>query len=243
MTQQKESAEPDVQQLIDIGKQRGYVTYEEMNNFLPTHLMSSDRLDDVMIMFSDMDIEIVNEARKRAEAERRGVPKPGEENGTGKPGTEAARSNDPVRVYLRKMGSVALLSREGEIEIAKRIEDGEYGVKRIALTSALGVQFVDDLIYEDEERIQKAMKSGKRPRPTRTRSGKTLVEVKSASDVCLVRLHDLRDEQEKAKSKKRRQEVEETITETEDELLSTMESLDLSKKQIAQISQRIQDSW
>ncbi|MCA9489106.1 MAG: RNA polymerase sigma factor region1.1 domain-containing protein, partial [Myxococcales bacterium] len=63
MTQQKESAEPEVQQLIDIGKQRGYVTYEEMHNSLPTHLISSDRLDDVMIMFSDMDIEIVNEQR------------------------------------------------------------------------------------------------------------------------------------------------------------------------------------
>jgi RNA polymerase primary sigma factor len=57
MTQQKESAEPEVQQLIDMGKQRGYVTYEEVNNFLPTHLISSDRLDDVMIMFSDMDID------------------------------------------------------------------------------------------------------------------------------------------------------------------------------------------
>src|SRR5690349_12724008 len=79
MTTQKELAEPEVQHLIDMGKQRGYVTYEEMNNFLPTHLVSSERLDDVMIMFSDMDIEIVNEARKRAEAERRGAPKPGEE--------------------------------------------------------------------------------------------------------------------------------------------------------------------
>ncbi|MCB9687312.1 MAG: RNA polymerase sigma factor RpoD [Alphaproteobacteria bacterium] len=242
MTQQKESAEPEVQQLIDIGKQRGYVTYEEMHNSLPTHLISSDRLDDVMIMFSDMDIEIVNAERKRAEAERRGgAAKPGEE---GKPGTEAAtRSNDPVRVYLRKMGSVALLSREGEIEIAKRIEDGEYGVKRIALTSALGVQFVDDLIIEDEERIQKAIKSGKRPRPTRTRSGQTLPEVKKETEAGLKRLADLRDELEKAKSRKRRQEVEDQIAETEDELLSVMESLDLSKKQIAQVSQRIQESW
>ena len=55
----------EVQQLLSMGKQRGYVTYEEMNNFLPTHLVSSERLDDVMIMFSDMDIEIVNEHRKR----------------------------------------------------------------------------------------------------------------------------------------------------------------------------------
>jgi RNA polymerase primary sigma factor len=241
MTQQKESAEPEVQQLIDMGKQRGYVTYEEMNNFLPTHLISSDRLDDVMIMFSDMDIEIVNEARKRAEQERRGPPKPGEE---AKPGAEVAtRSNDPVRVYLRKMGSVSLLSREGEIEIAKRIEDGEVGVKRIALTSPLGLQFVDDLIFEEDERVQKALKSGKRPRPMRTRQGLTLQDVKKQSDAGLKKLAELRDELEKAKSKKRRNEVEDEIASTEDELLILMESLDLSKKQIAQVSQRIQESW
>ncbi|MEQ1564820.1 MAG: RNA polymerase sigma factor RpoD [Myxococcota bacterium] len=240
MTTQKEHAEPEVQHLIDMGKQRGYVTYEEMNNFLPTHLVSSDRLGDVMIMFSDMDIEIVNEARKRAEAERNGTTKSENE---AKPGAEVTRSNDPVRVYLRKMGSVALLSREGEIEIAKRIEDGEFTVKRIALTSALGVQFVDDLILEEEERIQKALKSGKRPRPTKTRTGKTLVEVKGGCEDLLLKLATLRDELEKAKSKKRRTEVEDLITECEDELLATMETLDLSKKQTALVSQRIQDSW
>ena len=133
----KDLSDAEVQQLVKMGKQRGYVTYEEMNKFLPTHLVSSDRLDDVMIMFSDMDIEIVNKQRKEAEAERRG----GKEERT-----DNTRSNDPVRVYLRKMGSVSLLSREGEIEIAKRIEDGEYTVKRIVLTSPLAVQFIDELI-------------------------------------------------------------------------------------------------
>jgi RNA polymerase primary sigma factor len=240
MTNQKELAEPEVQQLIDMGKQRGYVTYEEMNNFLPTHLISSERLDDVMIMFSDMDIEIVNEARKRAEAERRGAPKQGEE---AKPGAEVTRSNDPVRVYLRKMGSVALLSREGEIEIAKRIEEGEFAVRRIALTSALGVQFVDDLIDEDEQRIQKALRSGKKPRPHRTRANQTLEEVKKGAEGLLATLSAHREELEKAKSKKRRTEVEDLIAETEDELLALMDTLELTKKQTALVSQRIQDSW
>ena len=72
MTTQKEVHEPEVQHLISMGKQRGFVTYEEMSNTLPTHLVASDRLDDVMIMFSDMDIEIVNEQRKRAQEERNG---------------------------------------------------------------------------------------------------------------------------------------------------------------------------
>ena len=67
MTLPKDLSDAEVQQLVKMGKQRGYVTYEEMNKFLPTHLVSSDRLDDVMIMFSDMDIEIVNKQRKQAD--------------------------------------------------------------------------------------------------------------------------------------------------------------------------------
>ncbi|NCG17543.1 MAG: RNA polymerase sigma factor RpoD, partial [Rhodobacterales bacterium] len=105
MTLPKDLSDAEMAQLINMGKQRGYVTYAEMNKFLPTHLVSSSRLDDVMIMFSDLDIEIVNKARKAAEDERRGK----EDVKT----PDITRSNDPVRVYLRKMGSVSLLSREG----------------------------------------------------------------------------------------------------------------------------------
>jgi RNA polymerase primary sigma factor len=241
MTIQKDLHEPEVQHLISMGKQRGYVTYEEMSTVLPTHLVATERLDDVMIMFSDMDIEIVNEQRKRAQEERDGGTNGKSEN-EGKP-QEATRSNDPVRVYLRKMGSVALLSREGEIEIAKRIEDGEYTVKRIALTSSLGIQFIDELVAEDEERIQKAAKSGKRARPAKTRLGKTLQEVRALAIEQAAILCGLRAEAEKAKSKKRRAEVEEQISGVEDDLLVLMDSLDLSKKQIARISERIQMSW
>ena len=237
MTMQKDIAEPEVQQLISMGKQRGYVTYEEMNNFLPTHLITSERLDDVMIMFSDMDIEIVNEARKRAEAERRGAPKVDEK------AAEAAKSNDPVRVYLRNMGQVSLLSREGEIEIAKRIEEGELTVKRIALTSAVGVGFVDELIAEDDERIQKAIRSGKRPRPLKTRSGKTLQQVKEQTLAWLSERANCLVELEKTKAKKRRDEIEEKARNTEDDLYALMDTLDLSKRQIALVSASIQDAW
>jgi len=81
----------DIQTLINIGKQRGYVTYEEMNSALPTHLVSTEQLDDVMILFSNMDIDVVNQAKKAAEAARRG----------GSDGTSAApavRATDPVRM-------------------------------------------------------------------------------------------------------------------------------------------------
>ena len=224
----------EVQKLINIGKKRGYVTYEEMNNFLPTHLVSSDRLDDVMIMFSDMDIEIVNAARKAAEAERRGPPEEKVDN---------TRSNDPVRVYLRKMGSVSLLSREGEIEIAKRIEDGELTVRRIVLTSSVAVAFIDELIIENEERIQKAIRSGKRPRPYRTKNGMTLAEIRDAAMKASETYNETYENVRKAKSKKRRLEAEELLQDAEDTLCELMDALDLTKKQIPIISARIQEGW
>jgi RNA polymerase primary sigma factor len=226
----------EVQELINMGKQRGYVTYEEMNNFLPTHLISSERLDDVMIMFSDMDIEIVNEARKRAEAERRGS-SPDEKTADG------TRSNDPVRVYLRKMGSVSLLSRQGEIEIAKRIEQGELTVKRIALTSSVGVNYITELIVEDEERIQKAIRAGKRPRPAKTRQGKSLNDVFEESTTVNEELLALREQHQKAKSRKKKREFEERVLNTEDDLYALMDTLNLSKRQVAIISRRIQIAW
>ncbi len=235
MSMPKDLSDPEVQQLINMGKKRGYITYEEMNNFLPTHLVSSDRLEDVMIMFSDMDIEVVNRARKEAEEARRG--------GRAEAPQEPTRSNDPVRVYLRKMGSVSLLSREGEIEIAKRIEEGEYTVKRIALTCSVGVAFIDDLIDENEQRMAKAIKSGKRPRPFKTKDGSSLEELRGQAITVNENLGGLRQDLQRCKSKKRRRDMEEQVLDTEDELFELMESLDLSKRQIAMISHRIQEAW
>jgi RNA polymerase primary sigma factor len=235
MKMSKDLSEPEVQQLINMGKQRGYVTYEEMSNALPTHLVSSERLDDVMIMFSDMDIEIVQKARKKAENERRG--------GKDEKPQDQTRSNDPVRVYLRKMGSVSLLSREGEIEIAKRIEEGEYLVKRVALISSQGVAFIDDLIAEDEERIQKAMKSGKRPKPTKTTDGKSLSDARALAAKANEARLELLNEVRSAKSKRKREALEQELEDAEDTQFEVMESLDLSKKQIGTISERIQEAW
>ena len=96
-----------------------------------------------MIMFSSLDIEVVNKARKQAEAARRGIdPAAGQVGG---------RSNDPVRMYLRKMGSVSLLTREGEVEIAKRIEQGVERMDNLVLKSPVAVPFIL-VMYDDIKR-------------------------------------------------------------------------------------------
>ncbi len=108
-----------VKKLISKGKDRGYITVDELNNALPPE---NEQIEDVMAMISDMGINIVeNEEESEEEA-----PSGSEDDDTGfkLDEVESSRTDDPVRMYLREMGAVELLSREGEIAIAKRIEAG-----------------------------------------------------------------------------------------------------------------------
>ncbi|WP_419896409.1 RNA polymerase sigma factor RpoD [Roseomonas sp. USHLN139] len=117
--------------LIARGKERGYVTYDELNQALPTEQLSSETIEDNMAMLNDLGINVV-EAEENEEAEGKATPAKAEgseeeeeEESSGNVDEESlGRTDDPVRMYLREMGSVELLSREGEIAIAKRIEAG-----------------------------------------------------------------------------------------------------------------------
>src|SRR5690348_11639180 len=117
-----------VKRLIARGKERGYITFDELNQILPPDQNSSEQIEDVMANFSEMGIQVV-ESEETEDGEAPAV-KPektedAEEEQTGNVDEESlGRTDDPVRMYLREMGSVELLSREGEIAIAKRIEAG-----------------------------------------------------------------------------------------------------------------------
>ncbi|WP_199261732.1 RNA polymerase sigma factor RpoD [Paracoccus binzhouensis] len=118
-----------VKRMIAEGRERGFITYDQLNAVLPPEQVSSDQIEDVMSMLSEMDIRVVETDEEAEEAEQGG-----ELAITGSGSREIAvataetekldRTDDPVRMYLREMGSVELLSREGEIAIAKRIEAG-----------------------------------------------------------------------------------------------------------------------
>ena len=190
----------EIQALINMGKQRGYVTYEEMNNVLPTHLIGTNQLDDVMIMFSNLDIEVVNNLKKRAAAAARGYDSKADQ-------TPAGRSTDPVRMYLRKMGRVSLLSREGEIEIAKRIEDGEMAAQELILTSSIAVLGLADLIEEEKARQEKAARNGKRPKTQRADRIEVLTHTQALAKVLDHRKKELQKELARSKSKRRREMV------------------------------------
>jgi len=153
--------EPKLQELdklIAKGKEKGYLTYDEVNDALPSDIVSLDQLDDIMMLFGSMDIEVVDSAKAhRLPSEPAGQaadPEPDDDEPVEPrridltPGP-VGRTEDPVRLYLREMGRVSLLTREGEITLAKRIEEGKDEATRAILSTTLAVEKIrivrDDL--------------------------------------------------------------------------------------------------
>jgi RNA polymerase primary sigma factor len=113
-----------IKKMVARGKDRGYVTYDELNAALPPEQVSSEQIEDTMTMLSELGVNVV-ESEEADEAPAETADEDGEARSGGNVDDEdIGRTDDPVRMYLREMGSVELLSREGEIAIAKRIEAG-----------------------------------------------------------------------------------------------------------------------
>jgi RNA polymerase primary sigma factor len=159
----------EVRQLISIGKEKGYLLYDEVNEMLPSEITSSDELDDLFNTFGSAGIEVIDSDQKYL----RDDVKPIDRTAEGAEEMELDltpgaldKTNDPVRMYLREMGTVPLLTREGEVEIARRIERGKLAViKSISRTPLIAkriIQLGDQLdtgertirelvIFNDEE--------------------------------------------------------------------------------------------
>ncbi len=153
--------EPKLQELdklIAKGKEKGYLTYDEVNDALPSDIVSLDQLDDIMMLFGSMDIEVVDSAKAQRlpseGASQAADPEPDDDEPAEPrridltPGP-VGRTEDPVRLYLREMGRVSLLTREGEITLAKRIEEGKDEATRAILSTTLALEKIrlvrDDL--------------------------------------------------------------------------------------------------
>ena len=145
----------EVRQLIEIGKEKGYLLYAEVNELLPADITSSEALDELFATFGNAGIEVVDSEQKYREhklLDRRG-------EGLDNLAPDLApsvidKTNDPVRMYLREMGTVPLLTREGEVEIAKRIERGKLSImKAISRTPTIAKVVI---------RMGESLKSGDR---------------------------------------------------------------------------------
>ncbi len=114
-----------VKKLIARGKERGYITIDELNAVMPPDDSASEQIEDVMTLFSEMGVNVVENEESEEVGERADGAVANDSRPAGNLNDDdIGRTDDPVRMYLREMGSVELLSREGEIAIAKRIEAG-----------------------------------------------------------------------------------------------------------------------
>ncbi len=118
-----------VEELVALAREQGYITYEEINEVLPMSFDSAEQIDQVLIFLSGLDIQILNQAEVDRQKEKKKEAKELE----GLPKRIEGTSDDPVRMYLKEMGSVPLLSREEEVEISKRIEKAQIQIERIIM--------------------------------------------------------------------------------------------------------------
>jgi RNA polymerase primary sigma factor len=165
----------DIQKLIDTGKEKGFLTYNEVNDLLPNDINSPDDLDDLLGIIGTQGINVLEDTKLPSEKKF----EPNEEEGEDveldlTPGA-LEKTNDPVRMYLREMGTVPLLTREGEVEIAKRIERGQLRVLKALSRSAIvirevlaigddvkrQVRSVKEVVVFDEEEITDEVLQGR----------------------------------------------------------------------------------
>ena len=128
--------------LVSLGKERGYLLYDEVNNILPDDVRSSEDLDTIFFVFGDAGIELIDPDDSFAAIKGKNGPEAPreEEDAEFEQATEETeKTNDPVRMYLREMGTVPLLTREGEVEIAKRIERGKKSILKALARSPLAI--------------------------------------------------------------------------------------------------------
>jgi RNA polymerase primary sigma factor len=159
--------EDDIQKLIDTGKEKGYLTYGEVNDLIPNDLNSPDDLDDLITTIGTQGIDLLDEGGPKFGGDKYEEGEEGEDVELDlTPGT-LEKTNDPVRMYLREMGTVPLLTREGEVEIAKRIERGQLRVMKAISRSSIvireivglgedlkrGVRNIKEVVIFDEEEI------------------------------------------------------------------------------------------
>ena len=243
-------------ELITIGRAKGFLTYDEVNDHMPESIVSSDQIDDWLSTLGGEGIEIVDSAAQVRVPEKAGGPDAEEPRSAPEPARAAeaeeeeeddgySKTNDPVRMYLRKMGSVSLLTREGEVEIAKRIEDGERRVLQVVLNSTVAIEEILDLgdkLRKQKIRVKEVVKDA-------DEDDAEFDEAWHVERVCKIiekvrRLHkDLEKVEEKNEvkvaSEAARKKQKTAVTAIKQDLFDALQEMRLNKKQIDRIVARL----
>ena len=238
----------EVKKLIDLGKEKGYLTYDDVNDMLPAEVVSPDQIDDVMSIFGEMDIEVVDSNQRVALgstgediAEEEEEEKEAESDVDG---DVVGKTGDPVRMYLREMGTVSLLSREGEVEIAKKIEEGENRVINEVLSNPLALRYVLDLgekLAQHEIRVREIIKE-EGDEENENFEDEEVHEKRLLDQIGKIRRstndrEKLRRELEgKRVSARRRQALLDSVAKYNDKIINSLKDLQLNRKQTEAIA-------
>ena len=239
----------EVKKLIDLGKEKGYLTYDDVNDMLPAEVVSPDQIDDVMSIFGEMEIEVVD-ANQRVTLGGAGEDLVVEDDEEEKEvendadGDVVGKTGDPVRMYLREMGTVSLLSREGEVEIAKKIEEGENRVLDEVLSSPLALTYILDLgekLAQHEIRVREIIKD-ETDEESEDFEEEEVHEKRLLDQIGKIRR--LTNDREKLRhqldakrlSSQRRRVLLESIAKYNDKLVNSLKALQLNRKQTEAIA-------
>ena len=134
---------PEVKKLIELGKINHEVTYDEINEILPDKLLNSDKIDDIFILLNQLGIEVVEESTRKSTIKIEKKKKTSAPKKAATVHSDASHVDDPIRLYLKEIGKVSLLSGDQEVDLAKRIEEGEILIEKAVINSTL---LINDLI-------------------------------------------------------------------------------------------------
>jgi RNA polymerase primary sigma factor len=239
----KEDEMVKVKQLINLGKGKGYLTYDEVNDLLPPEVVSPEQVDDLIATFGQMDIEVVDAQRATLGEQPEEVELIPSEEELETEGAPEAR--DLPQIYLREMGALPLLTREGEIEIAKRMEQGEKEVIDAVLASPLLIKEIIQLGERLRAKKAKAEELGEELAEEGDFFKEQLNVEQILSLIEQIKKLDERNRQVRERLAKetildsRRDQLEERWEENRERVLSLLKDLNLKTKRIDKIIQKL----
>ncbi len=239
----------EVKQLIHLGKEKGYLTFEEVNEMLPQEVTSEGEIDDVMLMLDEMDIEVVDESDDFKPKKPKATATHDEDHAFDedeKDDDSFSRSNDPIRMYLRKMGQVSLLTRDGEVEIAKRIEEGEQEVLSVVLRSDFGIKEIlnlEDRLKRKTIRVADVIRGYDETEQGQFNENNQCDRVLKLIAKARKKFGEIHEiwQTVKTSSKKAQEEPKKEMEKLRDDIFETLKEIDLNRKFINKISSKLKN--
>ena len=249
----KEIQSDEVKKLISLGEEKGFLTYDDVNEMLPSDIVSSDQIDEIIMLFGEKNIDIIDTDKGEKIILKKTVDEAAEAKEEEEdellsllPGV--ARTGDPVKMYLREMGLVSLLSRDEEVEIAKKIEEGEWEITDAVFSVLTSVK---DIVGMGRELRQGDLRVKSIVDNIEDEDGFVEEEIHSERVIKLidkVTEIDRRNETLRRKLRERglgendRRDLEARIVKNDRNIVKACREINLSKKRIQRMASRLKDS-